>query len=154
MSKNTILIVDDEPTQCKVLGKFVSDLGYNHLVVTSGMEVVDFFMNKKVYESLPKDLQVIMDTVMYRAHIWVLSEFEMQNALYLPKILSESKTQLKAYPKEVLDKLREYTKEAIEEAIGDDPLSKKVYESYRKYAKTASDWAKLTEKAYYDRIQG
>ena len=115
---------------------------------------LEFFMNKKVYESLPKDLQVIMDTVMYRAHIWVLSEFEMQNALYLPKILSESKTQLKAYPKEVLDKLREYTKEAIEEAIGDDPLSKKVYESYRKYAKTASDWAKLTEKAYYDRIQG
>ncbi len=52
MSKNTILIVDDEPTQCKVLGKFVSDLGYNHLVVTSGMEVVDFFMNKKVINGI------------------------------------------------------------------------------------------------------
>ena len=52
MSKNTILIVDDEPTQRKVLSKFISDLGHDHLVCSSGMEVVDFFMNKKVINSI------------------------------------------------------------------------------------------------------
>jgi DNA-binding NtrC family response regulator len=52
MVKHTILIVDDEPTQRKILGKFIKDLGYNFLVMSSGMEVVDFFMNKKVIEGI------------------------------------------------------------------------------------------------------
>ncbi len=52
MAKHTILIVDDEPTQRKVLGKFIKDLNYNYLVMSSGMEVVDFFMNKKVVDGI------------------------------------------------------------------------------------------------------
>lgn len=115
---------------------------------------LEFFMNKKVYDSLPKDLQVIMDTVAYRAHLWVISEFETQNGIYLNKILSESKVQLRQYPKDVLNQLRKYTQEAVEEAIGDDELSRRTYESYRKFAKTATEWSKLTEQAYYNGIQG
>lgn len=114
---------------------------------------LEFFMNKGVYDSLPKDLQVIMDTVMYRAHVWVLSEFETQNAIYLDKILGESKVQLKEYPKPVLDQLRIYTKEVIAEAVGDDALSKKVYASYQAFEKRARKWSELTEKAYYNGIQ-
>ncbi len=52
MNKRNILIVDDEPTQCKVLGKFINDLGHNPMIMTSGMEVVDFFMNKKVVKGI------------------------------------------------------------------------------------------------------
>jgi len=52
MVKRTILIVDDEPTQRKVLGKFIEDLDHNYLVMSSGMEVVDFFMNKKVIKGI------------------------------------------------------------------------------------------------------
>lgn len=52
MVKRTILIVDDEPTQRKVLSKFIEDLGHNYLVMSSGMEVVDFFMNKKVIKDI------------------------------------------------------------------------------------------------------
>lgn len=48
MVKRNILIVDDEPTQCKVLSKFIDELHHNFLVMNSGMEVIDFFMNKKV----------------------------------------------------------------------------------------------------------
>src|SRR3989338_168400 len=52
INKNTILIVDDEATQRKLLGKFIGDLGCNYLVMSSGMEVVDFFMNKKVIKGI------------------------------------------------------------------------------------------------------
>ncbi len=52
MNTRNILIVDDEPTQCKVLGKFIQGLGHNPLIMTSGMEVVDFFMNKKVVKGI------------------------------------------------------------------------------------------------------
>ena len=52
MVKRNILIVDDEPTQCKVLGKFIGNMGHNFLTMNSGMEVVDFFMNKKVVNEI------------------------------------------------------------------------------------------------------
>ncbi len=52
MVKRTILIVDDEPTQCKVLSKFIGDMGHSYLVMNSGMEVVDFFMNKKIVKGI------------------------------------------------------------------------------------------------------
>ncbi len=52
MAKRTILIVDDEPTQSKVLSKFIEELDHNYLVMSSGMEVVDFFMNKKVIKGI------------------------------------------------------------------------------------------------------
>lgn len=52
MVKRNILIVDDELVQCKVLGKLVDNMGHNYIVMNSGMEVVDFFMNKKSIEGL------------------------------------------------------------------------------------------------------
>jgi DNA-binding NtrC family response regulator len=51
-SKRNILIVDDEMTQCKMLGKFVSGMGHEHLIMNSGIDVVDFFMNKKVINNI------------------------------------------------------------------------------------------------------
>lgn len=52
MVRKNILIVDDEQTQCKVLGRFIENMGHNSIIMNSGMEVVDFFMNKKVIAGL------------------------------------------------------------------------------------------------------
>jgi DNA-binding NtrC family response regulator len=61
MVKRNILIVDDEQTQCKILSKFVNNMGHNYLVMNSGMEVVDFFMNKKVIDGIScYDLDVML----------------------------------------------------------------------------------------------
>ncbi len=48
MVKHTILIVDDEETQRKAFGKVISsNLGHKCVEMKGGLEVVDFFMNKK-----------------------------------------------------------------------------------------------------------
>jgi len=47
MTKRNILIVDDEPTQCKIIGKLVEKMDFNFLVMNCGMDVIDFFVNKK-----------------------------------------------------------------------------------------------------------
>jgi DNA-binding NtrC family response regulator len=61
MNKRNILIVDDEATQCKVLGKLVKDLGHNPLIMNSGMEAVDFFMNKKSLDGVScHDIDVML----------------------------------------------------------------------------------------------
>ena len=61
MVKRNILIVDDEPTQCKVLGKFISNMDHSYLVMNSGLEVVDFFMNKKTINGISSnDIDVML----------------------------------------------------------------------------------------------
>ncbi len=61
MVKHNILIVDDEPTQCKIMKKFISNMGHNFLIMNSGMEVVDFFVNKKVIEGITSaDIDVML----------------------------------------------------------------------------------------------
>lgn len=61
MVKRNILIVDDEATQRKVISHFVENLGHNYLVMASGMEVVDFFMNRKVINGISNhDVDVML----------------------------------------------------------------------------------------------
>ena len=57
------------------------------------------------------------------------------------------------FSKETLNVLRGYTDEVLKEMIAKDPLSKEVYENYSNFQNRASKWSKLTEQAYYNKIQ-
>lgn len=60
MQKN-ILIVDDEPVQAKLLGKFIGDMDHNIIVMNSGREVVDFFVNKKPINNIsPSEITIML----------------------------------------------------------------------------------------------
>lgn len=62
MVKHTILIVDDEESQRKAFGKVIrANLGHNCIEMKSGLEVVDFFMNRKsVSGSCCTDIDVML----------------------------------------------------------------------------------------------
>ncbi|UOD33869.1 TRAP transporter substrate-binding protein DctP [Deferribacteraceae bacterium V6Fe1] len=109
---------------------------------------IEMFVNKKAYESLPKDLQQIVAAAAAKSNEWMLAEFEAQNNFYLNKLLTEHNVKLKKFPKEVLLKFKEYTKEVLDDVTSKDPMSKKVYENYSKFQKMIMDWDKLSEVAY------
>ena len=111
---------------------------------------LEFFMNKELFDSLPKDLQIIIETAALRINHWMLSEFEAKNAIYLEKLVVEEEVDVRFYPEEVIEQLRYYTEETITEITDTDPISKQVYEAYQDFRKLTYDWADLTEKAYFD----
>ena len=114
---------------------------------------MEFFANKAAHDALPAHLQAVLQAASKRVQVWMLAEFDNQNGIYLDKLVNEEKVELREFSKEMLDILRGYTKEAIQEMIGDDALSKEVYESYSKFQKRTANWTELTEKAYYNKIQ-
>ena len=114
---------------------------------------LEFFVNKNLHDGLPSHLQAVLQAAAKRAQIWVLAEFDKQNGIYLDKLVNEEGVVVKEFSKETLDVLRTYTDEAIQELIGDDPLSKEVYESYSNFQDRVSKWSEVTEKAYYNKIQ-
>lgn len=114
---------------------------------------MEFFINKQKHDALPPHLQAALMAVSKRIQVWMLAEFDKQNAIFLDKLVNEEDVQIKEFSKEILDVLRVYTNEALQEIIGDDPLAKEVYQSYSNFQNKMSKWSEITEKAYYNKIQ-
>jgi len=113
---------------------------------------LEFFATKSTYEALPPDLQEIILSASMRVQTWMLAEFDVQNAIYLQKIIEEGKTEIRQFSKPVLDQLKIFTEESIQELIGSDPLANKVYKSYKAFQNKAAAWSEITEQAYYEKV--
>lgn len=113
---------------------------------------MEFIANLSAWNKLPKDLQEIIYAATINVQAWMLAEFDNKNGVYLEKIKEETNVEIKEFPTEVLEKLRIHSEEAINDLVGSDPQSKKVYESYRKYQSRFNKWSQLTEKAFYNKI--
>ncbi len=110
--------------------------------------VLETFVNKKAFEELPKDLQEIVTTAAMACNLWMLCESETKNNFYLDKLVKEEGVQLRAFPPDVIKALRKYSDEVLAEVAASDPMSKKVYESFRKFQKQYNAWGKISEVAY------
>lgn len=113
---------------------------------------LETFVNRSKFEELPKDLQVILETAIYRQNLWVLHEFEAKNNQYLQKLM-EAGVELREYPEDVISELRKYTEETLTEITSQDPMAQKVYKAYRSFQQQATNWSRLTEKAFFDQLQ-
>jgi TRAP-type mannitol/chloroaromatic compound transport system substrate-binding protein len=114
--------------------------------------LLEFFVNKSVFEELPADLQQIIETACLSINHWVLSKMEAANAAALKKLIQLG-VEIRTFPEYVIEELRTYTKTVIDEMINKDPLSRKIYASYLKFQTQSSDYASFTEKVYYNFIQ-
>ena len=114
--------------------------------------VLEFFFNKERFDKLPMDLQAILRHAALRLNGWMLAEFDAQNAVYLDKLINEENVDIRTYPQEVLEELKLFTTEFLEDLVAKDPLVKKVYGSYQKFRKSAKAWSKLTERSYYEKL--
>lgn len=111
--------------------------------------VLEMIVNKKIFEDLPPDLQAIIRAASLRMNHWMLSEFEMQNSIYLKKLIEEEKVSIRTFPPEVLDQLKAISESILEELGENDPASKKIYQSYRFFKEQMKNWADISEKLYY-----
>ncbi|MCG8344820.1 MAG: TRAP transporter substrate-binding protein [Chlorobiales bacterium] len=112
---------------------------------------LEFFINKGAFSKLPPDLQQIVRNAAAKVHHWMLCEFESQNNVYLQKLVNEEKVDLRPFPDEVLEKFRAYSAEVIEEIVGSDAQSKKVYDAYLSFRNQVTPWADISEKVYYSK---
>ena len=115
--------------------------------------VLEFFFNKEKLEALPTDLQQILQAAADRLNTWMLLAFESQNGIYLDKLKREENVDVRPFPTAVLEQLRQFNTEILNDLTSNDPVVAKVYSSYQSFRKRAEDWSRLSEKVYYDRLQ-
>ncbi len=113
---------------------------------------LEVMFNKKKYDSLPKDLQAIIDAVAMETNLWSLSEFEAGNGAALQELITKHKVQLVRFPDELLGSLRKLAKETMEEEAAKDAVSRKVHEAFKKFKEQVGIWGSVSENAYYNVI--
>lgn len=113
---------------------------------------LELIINTEAWASLPSDLQAIVEAATYRANMWMISEFEAKNNVYLQTLLKKHKVQLRRFPDSVLGGLKKLSDEVLDELASEDPVSKKVYESFKKFQKNISAWNEMSESSYHNLI--
>lgn len=110
---------------------------------------LELTVNRQHYEKLPPHLQTILQLAAQKLALWTLNAFEARNAQYLQRIRSETSVEILPFPPQVLQTLRDKTREVLQELVDSDAESRKIYDHYRKFRKLAHAWAQRTEAPYH-----
>ena len=72
----------------------------------------------------------------------------------LKVLVNEHHVELREYPQDVVEKLRELSNQVVAEVVGNDPFAKEIYDSYQAFSAKSKAWYQLSEKAYLNLRDG
>jgi TRAP-type mannitol/chloroaromatic compound transport system substrate-binding protein len=110
--------------------------------------MLEFIVNKDSFEALPADLQAIVTVATQAANQRMLDEFTARNNTALRQLVDEHGVKLRRLPDDVLLALARATDEAMQKLIANDPLSAKVYASFKEFYDGVRDYHHISEQAY------
>ena len=87
--------------------------------------VTELLINKKAWDKLPKDLQMMVQMAAQASVMESLAWSESVNAEALEDLVKNQGVKAQALPKPIVDKLKEATMDTLESVAASDPLAKK-----------------------------
>ena len=109
---------------------------------------LEFIINEKAYETLPKDLQKIIEVAARAVNEDTFDEYNARNHTALKTLRDKHQVALRTLPDEVVTQLKKYTDEVIAEQVAADPDFARVWKSYSEFLASIRDYNDLTLKAY------
>jgi TRAP-type mannitol/chloroaromatic compound transport system substrate-binding protein len=110
---------------------------------------LQFTFNKEAFDALPMDLQHIIRVAARAANGDMLDEYTARNNIALEQLIEKHGVKLRRFPDEVLAALKSATKQVLAEEVANDPVMKKVWESYETFSQQAREYHKISEFEYY-----
>lgn len=111
---------------------------------------LELIINKAAYESLPADLQAIVEVAAAAANQDMLNEYTARNNAALIELVEKHGVQVKKLPDDVLAEFKRLSAEVVEELASEDPLSRRIAESMKAFAIQAKAYHGISEEAYYN----
>ncbi|WP_369599998.1 TRAP transporter substrate-binding protein [Hahella sp. SMD15-11] len=109
---------------------------------------LEFTVNKKAFESLPSDLQAIIEVATRMVNQDMLDEYTARNQSALDELVNKHGVVVKKFPDEVLKELETLSRQTLDELAAKDPMTKKVYESYKAFRANVVKYHHISEQAY------
>ena len=112
---------------------------------------LQFLINEKAFNTLPKDLQEILVIAMRASAYDMYAQSMHENAINLEKIHKEHpEIQIKTFPSSVMLKLQQANDELIEQFKKSDSLTKEIIESQEHYQGIARPWTRISDQTYLE----
>ena len=105
-------------------------------------------MNKKLWDSLSKEEQLLVSTVIDAEAHNQFAEFNARNLGSLNVLLTKHGVKLHKYPEDMLIEIGKVAGQVVSDVGNTNAFTKRVYDSYITYRKQAITWAKIGEQGY------
>ena len=115
---------------------------------------MQFLVNKRAFESLPPEYKAMLVTAMKAATFdMYVQNFAMSVDAWDRMKKEYPQIKVKTFPKPVLDKMKEATKELLDSYAKKDPKFKEIYEDYSSYMKKAREWTQMMQGSYLNIVK-
>ena len=108
---------------------------------------LSLYVNTKKWAELPKEYQTILEIACADAHVEMMSSYDAKNPVTLKQLVGAG-TQLRPFPKPVMDACYKAAQELYAETSAKNPEFKKIYDDYKKFMADQNLWFRVAEGAY------
>lgn len=110
---------------------------------------LELLINKVAWNSLPPDLQKLIEVAAAANNVWMHAEFDVLNQQALQELKEKHKNvEILQFPDDVMDEFKRLTAEVLNEEAANDPVFRKVYENYAAFHRQNLEWDNLSDGAY------
>jgi TRAP-type mannitol/chloroaromatic compound transport system substrate-binding protein len=107
--------------------------------------VSEMLMNKKTWESLPPDLQAVIENAAAATNQAGFVWSNANNAEALEDLVKNHGVKVDSLSDEIIETLRKLTFETLDELTAKDPLAKKVHDHYFAFKEKSDAWLNISE---------
>ena len=112
----------------------------------AGLECI---VNRDAWNSLPADLQAIVETTCQAITTDMMAEYTHGNAVAQQQLMADPDVEILALPDDVLQLLKSIARDIVNELSASDPAAAKVQKSYDAFLKISTENQRVTEQAYF-----
>ena len=112
--------------------------------------MLELLINIDAWNSLPKHLQVIIETASKAVNQDTLDEYTARNNIALVELVNIHNVQLRKLPDDVIAEFKVIANDILEENAANDETVNKVYQSYKKFKDGVSAYHKISEDAFIE----
>jgi TRAP-type mannitol/chloroaromatic compound transport system substrate-binding protein len=109
---------------------------------------LEAIVNREAFDSLPADLQKMLQVGIRAMNDDLLSEFTARNASALKTLVEEHQVQLRRLPDDVLERLKLESTAVVAEIAAGNELALRIYESYTRFFEKSRKYHAISEQAY------
>ncbi|NBW79480.1 MAG: ABC transporter substrate-binding protein [Betaproteobacteria bacterium] len=106
-----------------------------------------FYVNTKVWDSLPKEYQAAFEAAAAEANLDMMAEYDFKNPTALRRLVGNG-VKLHAYTTDMMKKAQDAAFDLYAEESAKNPSFKKIYESWRKFRGDILVWHRVAEQTY------
>ncbi len=111
---------------------------------------LECIVNRDAWESLPDDLKALVDLANQAINCDMAAEYTHGNVSSLQQLVDDPDVELRKFPDEVIEHLKNITDEVVAEMVESDPAAARIFESFNAFREQSELNQQVSEQAFLE----